>query len=108
MDEKVMVSLNKLNEAYRKQLNKRIEAGTPGAERAATYMTTLLTTSDDGYGTDDFAADWRKYYPKLVQILGWADFIIPDKFGIAVKALKALLAVVDAQIIPDLEEKKPA
>lgn len=102
MDEKAALSLNKLNEAFKKQVEKRIQAGPPTMEKAAGYMSNLssldLDRDNDGFDMNDFVAAWKKYYPIMTQILGWVDFILPTKFGIPLKVIKGLLAAVNSQI----------
>lgn len=103
MDEKQMVSTNALNEALKKQIDKRSVAPTPSNDAAVAHIVAAVTpvaVPAAGNGLASFVAMWKAYYPKMVSILGWASWVVPGK---ALTIIKSLLAVVNNQIIPIIE-----
>lgn len=105
-DEKLMVSTNALNAALAKQLAKREAAPLVSDDAAASHVAALAqpvakpATAAAG-GLASFVAMWKAYYPKIVSLLGWASWVMPAQ---SLNAIKALLAVVNNQIIPIIEQ----
>lgn len=98
-DEKRAVSTNALNAAFAKQMKKREAAPLVSDEAAATYVQTVVTSPANQL--DTFFAAWDHYYPIAVSLLGWASWVLPPK---SINAIKALLAVVNNQLIPWAKE----
>ncbi len=104
MDEKLAVSANALNAAFAKQLVKREAAPLVSDNAAASHVATVVkaSTSAPAAGSlDTFFAAWDHYYPIAVSLLGWASWVLPPK---SINAIKALLAVVNSQLIPWAKE----
>lgn len=97
MDEKAMVSTNTLNAAYQAQLTKRASAPALTHETAGAHLAAVATPVAVGGIEESFCAAWGLYYPKVVSLLGWASWVIP---GPTLTRIKALLAVVNNQIVP--------
>lgn len=95
MDEKLAVSTNALNDAFKKQLAKRDAAPLVTDEAAAAHVQTVVAAAPGPL--DSFFAAWDHYYPIAVSLLGWASWVLPPK---SINAIKALLAVVNNQLIP--------
>lgn len=104
-DEKVMLGrneLNRINQQFRKQLDKRLDAGAPAPATARVHLDKINKAAvDDGWGMDDLISYWDAYYPTIVSLLGWASWVIP---GPTVNIIKALLATVNNSIIPILRK----
>lgn len=98
-DEKTRLSRNDLNRAFEKQLAKREAAGSPTQEKASAHLAVVTTAAPGQF--DSFFAAWDRYYPSIVSLLGWASWFLPGK---TVNTIKALLAVVNNNIIPIIKE----
>lgn len=99
MDEKTMLSMNalskaKLDAAYAKKFAKR------SAEMKAVGIMAVEPPGDGVF--DGFIALWRKHYPMMVSILGFASFL--PWFAGPIAAIRSLLGVINDQIIPILDE----
>lgn len=97
MDEKARLSKADLNKAFTKQLAKREAAPLVTDEAAAAHIAAVVSASASASSLDSFFDAWALYYPKMVSLLGWASWVLPPK---AINAIKALLAVINNQIIP--------
>lgn len=98
-DEKVAVSLNRLNTALAKQIDKRETAGTPSPAAAQVHLNNVTTAAESRY--DDFFDAWDKYYPTIISMLGYVSWLMPGK---TITTIKSLLAVVNNQILPILRD----
>lgn len=98
MDEKVALSLNKLNQKLKEQIAKRADAPPPTPDVVAAHGAVVAAPAAAVAGADFFTA-WDTYYPKIVSLLGWASWVFPAP---TITAIKGLLAVVNNQIIPIL------
>lgn len=120
MDEKVMVStnaLNKMRDKFKdvnlgaklaKQVVKREAAPEVTEAKAEEHLAKIelaaasipaATLSD---ATNQHFFDlWDKYYPIMVNLLGWASWILP---GDKLKMIKSLLAIVNNEVIPLLKK----
>lgn len=96
MDEKVAVALNA---AFKKQLAKRDAAPAVSGVTALGHVDAVSAVSPDVM--DGFFANWDKYYPTIVSLLGYASWFFPPK---VINILKALLAVINNQLIPIVKD----
>lgn len=103
-DEKAMVSMNALNSAFKKQISKRENAPLVTDDAAASHIAAVVSApAIKATDINSFFDAWDTYYPKIVALLGWADWVIPAP---AVKVIKALLAVINNVVIPAMKEIK--
>lgn len=107
MDEKIMVSTNALNAAFKKQMEKREAAPPVSMVAAASHIVSAAAPAASvaapaaGF---DFCTAWRTYYPRIVSLLGWASWVIP---GPALTVIKSLLAVINSEVVPMICRPKP-
>ena len=118
MDEKQMVStnaLNKMRDKFRdvnlgaklaKQVEKRSAAPEVTQAKAEQHLAkieaaAIAPASLDAATNQHFFDLWDKYYPTIVNILGWVSMFIPTE---KMKMIKSLLAIVNNDVIPLLKK----